>query len=751
MKLIVLVAAFVFLWGGVLPGQVIRAKVPSSSFEKVTILYTANIKGLHAATQTDAPASALQTILSALRKESPDTLLVDLGSFMGPAPTTLLTQGKFDFQVMELLGYDLLHLSSNDFVIGAENLNVRIADTTIPVLTGNLNVVGSGGSTWTILACGSRKVGFVGLTSSLFDTLVMAKMRKGVIVESATDYLERAIREMAGKADIVVALTDLPEDQITSLRSLPGLDLILTTGGDAVKQGGDWLSVGFPGKKSAAIARTLSPGIAIHVLEIHGFPDQNKWTIDEIVGDVYTINQNTPRENATDNWIQWQQDASMAKNSKVLGELKQPLSSLGGRSQQTPLGRMATSLMRNYTRSHVAILRSGALRKALPQGPITEWDLIDAVPDPSDLVVITMTGAEIEALMAKSLKKVGEDGYLQFSGVTVDPFGLDNRIGGLQIAQNREYTVTLSDFLAQGGDGYDELKTAHVVQRIPATLPDLFRQAFQRDGTLRNDLPEDKETNFWFAKFHLGATLNGFVADPTNLSQYPDQVDLIGAQLLNSSLNSRLDVDRKDFSSGFENFISAGYGRSWDPDWKPIETQNNFQMGSQYSLYLSNLLFGGVKTLDPYASAILETALIYPDPSNELFDYSLPRPGSLRLAAGVEETALLKPAILRLGIRWEKQPFDWDVPAVTGLEGLLSDHFDIVEDVLSFDTSTEAFSAFDYKKLGVSISSMNQIYFALGENLKIGPRIHLFYNTVVKHLAYLFDVSVSMDFTFGGN
>ena len=110
--IIVMVSALVI--AGALQAQVIRTQVPSSPFETVTILYTANTKGLHAASQTDAPASAIQTIISALRAEHKDSLLVDLGNFMGATPTTVLTQGKFDFQVMELLGYDLLHLSDGE-------------------------------------------------------------------------------------------------------------------------------------------------------------------------------------------------------------------------------------------------------------------------------------------------------------------------------------------------------------------------------------------------------------------------------------------------------------------------------------------------------------------------------------------------------------------------------------------------------------------------------------------------------------
>ena len=749
MKLMILVFASVLLSAGVLDAQVIRKKVPASSFETVTIIYTANTRGLHAATQTDTPASALQTIINELRKEYEDNLLVDLGNFMGATPTTILTHGKLDFQVLELLGYDLIHISNDEFVAGAENLSIRIADTKLPVLAGNLNIAGSTASKWTILSCGNRKVGFVGVTSPTFDKLVIENKRQDVVVESATSYVTKAIEEMAGKADIVVALTDLAEDEISLIRDIPGLDLIITTGGDSVKPGSDWISVGFPGTKKAAVARTLSSGTAVHVLELHGFSDQNKWTVDEIVGEVYTVTKNTPRENATDNWFQWQIDDYLIihDGNKILGELEEPLSNENGRTQQTALGKAVTKLMRNLSKSHLAILNSGALKNGLPKGPITEWDLIEAVPYPNNLVVMKLTGAQIEALISRSQSKSGESGYLQFSGLTTEPASLGNRIGGLKIAPKRSYSVILLDFLAQGGDGYSELKDAEIVKKIPITLQELCREAFREYGSLIVEgLSMEREANFWFAKFHIAAMVNAFIADPSNLRLYPDEVTLIGQQLISWSLGSRLDVIRMNFVSGFENFVEVQYGLSWDQDWTPTQTLDTIRAGTQFSLYLSNLLFGGVKTLDPYVSAVLATVLLHPDPTDQISDPNLPRPSSLKVAGGVE-FFLFQLMSVKLGIRWQKQPFDWNLPAVTGLEGILAFKVDIFKDVLLFDTTTDVFSSLDFSK-GTTISSVNRVFFAVKDNLKIGPRFQLFYNTKVGHLAYFFDVAIVMDFNF---
>ena len=138
----------------------------------------------------------------------------------------------------------------------------------------------------------------------------------------------------------------------------------------------------------------------------------------------------------------------------------------------------------------------------------------------------------------------------------------------------------------------------------------------------------------------------------------------------------------------------------------------------------------------------METVLVYPDSTNVAIDPSLPRPGSLKLAAGVELT-LLKVISWKLGSRWENEPFDWNAPAITGLESILAFKVDIFKDILTFDTSTDVFSAFDFINQGVTISSVNNVSFALKDNLTIGPHLQLFYNTLVGHLSYFFTVSLS--------
>jgi len=734
-----------------LDAQLIRKRVPASAFETVTIAYTANTRGLYTEGQTEASASAFQSMIAGVRREYKDVLLLDLGNFIGPAPTSILSEGRFDVAVLERHGYDLVHISSDDFDIGTENLRNRISETKVPVLSGNLTMKGGLGLTSIIIAAGNRKVGFIGVTSRKFPQLVLANMRTDAVVASATQYIAQAISDMEGKADIVVALTDLDEVEMAGIRDIPGLDLILTTGGNSVKPGSDWISVGFPGTKRAAIARVLSEGKAVYVLDLHGHPEGNKWTIDEVVGEVYPVTQDTPRDPATERWTTQQLETILRFNNKTLGELRAPLPNDEGKTRQTPLGGAVADLMRSQTKAQLALVDAGALRKGLGSGPVTEWDLIEAIPYPDPVVVVSLTGDQINTIIAKAKKKLGEDGYLQFSNLTTEPEVLGNRIDSLKILPDRTYLVAVPEFLSQGGDGYDELLAAPVVSRSVLTLADLCRRAFARYGTMAPDrLPMDVESNFWYSRVHLTASGDGFLADPDTSTYYPDQVTLIGQQLITGSADARWELFRTDSFSEWANSVEVEYGLWWDKNLIPAQTEDNLLVGSQYTVFVSNLLFGGDRIADPYVSALLNTAFLYPDPTGVMFDLTpgAPRPGSLKLGTGLSAPTLLRPLSLKLGFLWEIQPFDPHAKRSVGLDGGVGLKTDIIEDVLSIDSSTDVLESLDTPSRGLTISSSTSLNLSLKNNLSIGPRIQVYYNSLIGHLSYLFDIPLSLDLTF---
>jgi 2',3'-cyclic-nucleotide 2'-phosphodiesterase (5'-nucleotidase family) len=97
-------------------------------------------------------------------------------------------------------------------------------------------------------------------------------------------------------------------------------------------------------------------------------------------------------------------------------------------------------------------MTNGGLRAPLPAGPITTGSVFELMPFENELVVLEVPGEVVRQLFdyAAHLK-------MAVSGATYTATGgkaTDIRIGGQQFnpAQDRLYTIAISDYLAGGGD-----------------------------------------------------------------------------------------------------------------------------------------------------------------------------------------------------------------------------------------------------------------------------------------------------------
>jgi 2',3'-cyclic-nucleotide 2'-phosphodiesterase (5'-nucleotidase family) len=130
------------------------------------------------------------------------------------------------------------------------------------------------------------------------------------------------------------------------------------------------------------------------------------------------------------------------------------------RYQETSLGNFITDIMRAHTGAQIAMINAGALRASIKEGPVTVEDVFKAMPYENELVLLEMTGAEIQQTLQRSVRGAIEDedgGFLHVAGITFDVRGrmAENiRVG----ADNRPlepaliYSVVVPDFLASGGD-----------------------------------------------------------------------------------------------------------------------------------------------------------------------------------------------------------------------------------------------------------------------------------------------------------
>lgn len=164
--------------------------------------------------------------------------------------------------------------------------------------------------------------------------------------------------------------------------------------------------------------------------------------------------------------------------------------------EESALGNLFAQLLRQHTRSDVALMNGGGLRDDLPAGPLRYGQLFAAMPFDNRVASVTVTAGFLRELFAKNLQS--SHGILSVDGLSieascraegklvVDLYRVDARGArrGGKLADATALTVTASDFLLGGGDdfagraGVGELRVSEDVMR------DVFERGLRDLGSV---------------------------------------------------------------------------------------------------------------------------------------------------------------------------------------------------------------------------------------------------------------------------
>ena len=202
--------------------------------EKITILYTG---GTHAALyhcdcphQPDGGVARRMTKVKELRKENPDTILVDAGGFFAAGELDEHSQDaqldkartEINLKALELMGYDAVAVGDDEFNFGRDYLSAQAKKSRIAFLSCNLKMDGL--KPYLIKKVSGLNVALIGLTNPQVNA-------KSAGLEAGDPYqaLARTISEVKrNKADVVVVLSYLGEEEDTKLiTQIDGVDAII--------------------------------------------------------------------------------------------------------------------------------------------------------------------------------------------------------------------------------------------------------------------------------------------------------------------------------------------------------------------------------------------------------------------------------------------------------------------------------------------------------------------------------------------
>ncbi|MFV8226618.1 bifunctional metallophosphatase/5'-nucleotidase [Christiangramia aquimixticola] len=189
--------------------------------KKITILHTNDVHSHIEAFKPDAGRNAnlggiarRATIIENIRRENPNTLLLDAGDIFQGTPYFNFYGGELEFKLMSMLKYDAATIGNHDFDNGIEGLYAQLPHAQFPFISSNYdfsNTIMDGKTKdYKTFEKDGIKIGVFGLGIEL-DGLVGKKLYKETQyldpIEIATDMSQKLKHEK--NCDLVICLSHL--------------------------------------------------------------------------------------------------------------------------------------------------------------------------------------------------------------------------------------------------------------------------------------------------------------------------------------------------------------------------------------------------------------------------------------------------------------------------------------------------------------------------------------------------------------
>lgn len=401
------------------------------------------------------------TLLRRLEAENPNTLALIAGDFFSPSALGTARvdgerlAGRQMVAVLGAMGLDYATFGNHEFDLDEEAFRARLAESDFEWFSSNvrdasgaalpgvddvevLRFVGSGGDTLRLALLGLTYGGMAPDYVSLTDPLDEARRLAGLLADSI---------------QALVAVTHLPlADDIALAEAVPELDLIL--GGHDHE---NWMARRGPGLTPIAKADANARTVWVH--ELRWEPGTG---VLDIASRLVPITDEIPGDPATEAEVRRWLDAGWAgfrqsgfEPEALVATIPEPLDGLetSVRNRPTALtGLITAGMLVEAPEAAVAIMNGGSVRidDVIPPGPVTEYDIIRALPFGGPVVEVEMSGALLARVLDQGQANVGGGGYLHTTGVARAAGGTTWQVGGIPLEADATYRVVLADFLISG-------------------------------------------------------------------------------------------------------------------------------------------------------------------------------------------------------------------------------------------------------------------------------------------------------------
>ena len=431
--------------------------------------------------------SHLATLIRNTREEEAITFLLDAGDIFTGA-LSKKTEGKLPFDLYSAMDYDAMTLGNHEFEYGWEILVDTIPRANFPVLNANIFNETTGNliaKPYTILEKNGVKVGVIGVMGiDAFYNTMAPFHRTGLSVKDPTETAQYWADKIRAEVDMIVVLTH--QNKTAPMQTNKEADPTVQRGFDedyAMAGALRGVDVIFGGHSDNGLNKPVihpKTGIVIGLTFGQGMHlGYTKFAVDLERHDVeyldgYLIPVNSAQLSEDKKTAQLIKDSrnNFPELAEVIAKIEQPL--MRRYNKESSIGNLLTDFMRNAGNSDIGFLNSGAIRADINAGNLTLEQLINVYPFKDNLTVIELSGEQVRDLIEYSLTLPYGIGQVSGLSITYDSSKeimerlVDIKVNGEKIINSKKYTVAVSGYLADGGDGFVVFTEGKVVN---ADLP----------------------------------------------------------------------------------------------------------------------------------------------------------------------------------------------------------------------------------------------------------------------------------------
>ena len=411
-------------------------------------------------------AAALVTAIREARAEcrppSCTSIWVDGGDQWQGTPASNLAYGRNVVEVFNAAGLAAAALGNHDLDWGTDTLRARMRQARYPIMAANVLDSAGRDVAWipddTLLDAGGVKVGVVGAMTVQTMTAVRASVLGGMrVVDAGPIVLARARALRRRGADVVIIATHIGASCDRDTRT--------ACEGEAVE-----LARQVAGVADAVVAGHTHRGVQTFV---NGVPVTQAFQRGSAIGIIDIPLGGGPRATARVVLRNVRPDSVRADSVTaafvdtiargVATRFAGAVATLGEvlrRGENGRLGDLIADAQRHALGADVAVMNRGGVRSDLKAGPVTWGDVFQVQPFDNKLVRLRVRGAALLAYLERVAARPGVGAHLsgvrlEFDGSRPEGQRLTSArlADGAPIDPRREYTLGMSDFLAEGGDG----------------------------------------------------------------------------------------------------------------------------------------------------------------------------------------------------------------------------------------------------------------------------------------------------------